>query len=186
MKVTVIIGEPCVGKSLLMKEFMRTVGNWNFESPPYVPHHVHLKNGKMSIVVGRYDDKNHKFPGTDRMSMACQPHMAHWLFLWQNAGIESVFIEGDRLGNAKFLKTLQYLVGEDLEVIHVFTPANFLTKRREEQRPDQNPTFVRSRRTKISNLLDYVAKRKIKMIAAQSINLADTHQAVAHMLKDRM
>lgn len=144
MKVTMLIGEPAVGKSTIMKKFMSRVGNWMFESPKWVPHHVHLKNGEVVFVLGRYDDKTHEFPGTDRMSMACQKHVIQFLIAALNDGVKAVFFEGDRLGNDSMIKALQYMV-DDLAVLHIAT-------NQDRKRDSQSDTFRMSRRTKIRNM----------------------------------
>lgn len=144
MRVTMIIGEPAVGKSFIMKRFMKRVGNWIFETPKYVPHHVHMCNGDVVIVVGRYDDATHEFPGTDRMSMACQQHVVNMILRWKNNGVRSVFFEGDRLGNDSMIKSLQYC-GVDLAVVHIVTNLD-------RRRASQSGSFRMSRRTKIRNM----------------------------------
>lgn len=144
MKVTMIIGEPAVGKSTVMKKFMSRMGNWIFENPKWVPHHLHLKNAESVIVLGRYDDKTHEFPGTDRMSMACQAHVIRFLLAAMHDGVKAVFFEGDRLGNDKMVKSLQHM-GVDLAVVQIVTNLN-------RRRASQSDTFLASRKTKIHNM----------------------------------
>jgi hypothetical protein len=155
MKVTMLIGEPAVGKSTIMKKFMSRVGNWNFHQPKYVPHHINLKNGQLTAVLGSYDDKTHAFPGTDRMSMAAQPEVIKFLQkrLDQQA---SIFFEGDRLGNLSMIEALQKMEGVDLCVVQIIT-SNWVVKQRE--RPSQTDRFRASRKTKIANMQHAVQVR---------------------------
>lgn len=183
MKVTMIIGEPCVGKSLLMKELMNLGRPWEFANPKYVPYH-HSRSMNLT-VIGNYTDPTHKFPGTDRMSMACQQHVVSWLIGAQNLGTNSVIFEGDRLGNYKMAKSLQYVVS-DLHVIHLRVPQEFLAKRRAEERSTQDATFVRSRVTKVSNLVTDLTRRGIPVLTRDHVNLADTHDIIAWIRKNRL
>lgn len=145
MKVTMLIGEPAVGKSTIMMDFMKRVGNWYFEQPKWVPHHTHLCDGDAVVVVGRYDDKTHEFPGTDRMSMACQSHVIRRLHRWQTHGVRSVLFEGDRLGNDSMIRSLSG-VGFDLAILHIMTNLD-------RRRASQSNTFRMSRATKIRNMV---------------------------------
>jgi len=144
VKVTMIVGMPGVGKSTVMKRFMARVGEWKFESPKWVPHHVHTCEGDIVGVLGRYDDLTHEFPGTDRMSMACQPHVVDFILKARNLGWRSIFFEGDRLGNDKMIKSMQYIVNDFL-VMHIKSTRNF-------ERASQTDTFRQSRATKLRNM----------------------------------
>lgn len=183
MKVTMIIGEPCVGKSLLVKQLMLLGKPWEFANPKYVPYHHSRELGL--TILGNYTDESHKFPGTDRMSMACQPHVVNWMLKAQNIGTKSVLFEGDRLGNYKMAKSLQYAV-EDLHVIHLRVPQEFLAKRRAEERSTQDATFVRSRVTKIRNLVADLNRRGIPVLTRDHVNLSDTHDIIAWIRKHRL
>lgn len=144
MKATMIVGEPAVGKSYIMKKFMKQMGNWVFENPKYIPQHVHMKNGTMAVVLGNYTDKTHEFPGTDRMSMACQPHVIRFLRQRMDQDV-AVFFEGDRLGNASMIRALQTMSNIDLQVVHIITNLD-------RKRDNQSNAFRTSRKTKIRNL----------------------------------
>jgi hypothetical protein len=145
MKVTMIIGEPAVGKSRLMREILDRLAPTTFHKIPYVVWHQSVDG---TIVLGNYSDTTHKYPGTDRMSMACQPKVIEQLFRWRNAGIKSVIFEGDRLGNDTMIKSLQHM-GVDLEVVCLISTQ---LHKRQGERLDQSLAFHRSRRTKIRNM----------------------------------
>lgn len=138
-KITIIIGEPAVGKSSIMRELMSR-SHWKYDSSTkFIPCHWQSPN---RCIIGRYDDPDHPFPGTDRMSMACQPHVIQ--FILRNPAGNFLF-EGDRLGNDKMIKALQY-VTDDLVVIHIVTT-------QDRRRPSQSNSFRASRRTKIQNMV---------------------------------
>lgn len=144
-KITMIIGEPCVGKSTLMRKVIE-LGMWRFDgTTKYIPCHWQQPN---RCILGRYDEPDHKFPGTDRMSMASQPHVIR--FIKQNPAVNFLF-EGDRLGNEKMVRALKE-IGCDLLVIHVRVDDTVLAARRAAERQDQDAKFVKSRVTKIRNL----------------------------------
>jgi hypothetical protein len=153
-----IIGVPCVGKSLLMKELMR-LDLWVYSgTTKYIPQHWNREH--QACILGRYDDLTHKYPGTDRMSMACQPHVIQ--FIQQNPLVNFLF-EGDRLGNASLVDALRRMPNVDLEIIYLHLDSETLGKRRAEQRADQNPKFWASRQTKISNLTSHAMKHKVRI-----------------------
>lgn len=149
MKVTMIIGEPASGKSHLMKEFMRQEGPWSSEAIPYVAFH---RNANDVRVIGRYDEE-HKFPGTDRLSMACQPKVLELLGLWDSVGIPAVLFEGDRLGNMSMINALLEMRGIDFKVVCVVRDEESLQHTRATERKSQDARFVKSRHTKIQNIV---------------------------------
>jgi hypothetical protein len=138
-RVIILIGEPAVGKSFIMHKILAE-GEWRFDSTiKYIPCHWQSPN---RCIIGRYDDATHPFPGTDRMSMACQPHVIN--FILQNPEVTFLF-EGDRLGNDKMIKALQHM-GREIHMLHIVTNLD-------RRRPSQSNAFRMSRRTKIRNMI---------------------------------
>jgi hypothetical protein len=152
MKITFIIGPPCVGKSSIAKELL-AIGTWTYQPVKFVPHHVSASG---IVVLGRYDEP-HTFPGTDRMSMAAQPHVLDWL---HNSASPHVVMEGDRLGNVSMLKAL---VGHSIEVLSVSVSPDILRARREAR--VQTDAFVRSRETKVANILKYCRECAVPVVS---------------------
>lgn len=187
-KVTMIIGEPAVGKSLLIKELMR-LDQWKFMHIKWTPMHIADRGDKgMSSILGRYDEPGHKYPGTDRLSMAVQPRALARIQAYPKA---NYLFEGDRLGNLSMVKSLLRLpIQIDLEVIQLWLPQQWLDKRRTESRQDQNQLFWKSRHTKIFNLmrecvhLDKLGELRFKQV--EHTNLSDTHNLIAHLRKNRI
>ena len=186
-KVTCIIGEPCVGKSLVIRELMR-LDTWNYNPVKWTPHHsAQTRNGR-SVILGRYDDAGHKYPGTDRLSMAVQQHAFNYIEEVSPWGTNILF-EGDRLGNWEFIWALHNMhmrTEVDFKLIHLWLRPEFLAKRRAEQRPDQNAKFWASRKTKIDNIMKKVRKSSIAYKSIEHVNLGDTHNLIAHLRKERI
>lgn len=179
MKVTMIIGEPAVGKSTLMKALIECGRPWEFANPAYIPYH-HSRSLGLTII-GNYSDPTHEFPGTDRMSMAAQPHAVNWLLKAQNNNVKSVIFEGDRLGNDKMIKSLQYFVA-DLEVICLVTNVD-------RSRASQTSKFRASRRTKIENMTGVSGRmartgREIKQFEHDTPE--DTAKIVEYLIAERI
>lgn len=161
-KVTIIIGEPATGKSTIMKTLITNHGQWVYDSSTkYIPCHW---QDKEKCIIGRYDDMTHQFPGTDRMSMACQQYVINFIKDHPDA---SFIIEGDRLSNKMFFWALRDL-GYDLVILHVWLRQDLLDARRLAERPDQGPTFIKSRVTKIKNLLNFCQLANIPVVSVEN------------------
>ena len=146
-KVTMIIGEPCVGKSTIMRKFLQLpTTKWLTWSHPFW---VHTCREHGVAVLGRYDDHEHQFPGTDRLSMSIQPRVMDWLTY--NPEWSAVLFEGDRLGNLKMARSL-IDAGFDFKLVVVQTHPGVLADRREAERT-QPDAFVKGRATKIANIV---------------------------------
>ena len=143
--ITIIIGMPASGKSTLMKHLMELTHPWRFDNTTkYLP--MHFNSYRQSVILGRYDDSKHPFPGTDRMSMACQ---AHALTFIKNNPDKDFIMEGDRLGNQKFILQLCNETDAWVTVIHLVNGARTAVER---MRSSQTDAFRRSRKTKLDNI----------------------------------
>ena len=147
MKVTMILGEPAVGKSTMMRKFLGYFDPTFVKKIPYVTWHE-SQDGKV-IVLGDYSNEGHPYPGTDRLSMACQPRVIELIFTWKSEGKDAVLFEGDRLGNDSMIKSLQYC-GVDFQVVAL---TNNQLPERQAARTAQSNSFKSSRRTKLRNML---------------------------------
>lgn len=186
-----IVGVPCVGKSLLMRQLMTLDQPWHHQQIPYIHYHMTVTQTYMGreptkretpvIVIGRYDEP-HKYPGTDRLSMACQPRVIR--FIKRRLDKASILFEGDRLGNISMLEQL-VADGHDVELIHLYLRDEWLNKRRAEQRQDQNEKFWKSRNTKVNNLTKWAIDNGVAVRSFEHVTISDTHNIIAYLRKER-
>ena len=143
MKSIVIGGVPATGKTTLMRFFL---DSYSGRRP--VKHGLvygYLLQGNV-LVVGKYE-QDQVFAGTDRLSMAVQPDFDIVL----EARRYNLMFEGDRL----FIeKNLQKLCEEyDTRIIMLSSSENELLKRHVNRADGQSETFLKSRQTKIANIM---------------------------------
>jgi AAA15 family ATPase/GTPase len=151
MKIAALVGEPATGKSTLAIKFinsLKTQGCY-FKSGLLVGT-MFMKD--RLVIFGDYS-KQHVFSGTDRLSMAVQPHAVEFLegFDQLYPGF-SVFFEGDRLGNISFLKKCKEL-GE-LKVFVLKASEEEKAKRHKIRQDNQSEKFLKGRVTKITNIIE--------------------------------
>lgn len=138
-RIIAIGGEPGTGKTKLVKDMMK-----DFTLTPFSYGLVRGEYDKYKNVyfIGVYD--NSVFQGTDKLSMAVQPHFIK--FLNYTDGI--VIFEGDRLFNNKLFST------EYPFIKIVLTASKETLDERHKQRGDnQTERFLNSRTTKINNII---------------------------------
>ncbi|MFA7333665.1 MAG: P-loop-containing protein [Kiritimatiellia bacterium] len=145
MKLAALIGEPASGKSTLALEVIKAL-------PPGQTLAHGLLRGMLHervAVFGSYAPLE-KFPGTDRLSMAVQPHAEDYLRKNSDRDFR-VFFEGDRLGNVKFLTLAKSIAETKIFVLS----ASLETKsiRHRARGDSQNETFLKSRATKVKNII---------------------------------
>lgn len=144
MKIIAIGGEPATGKSELVKKIRESFDLKKFKYKKILDYEK-TKNG--IIIFGKYEGG--KFDGTDRLAMSVQPVAVD--FLEKKSNLISVLIfEGDRLFNDKFLSYLN-----KYEVAKIILECSEKSKKlRHENRSDtQGEQFLKSRKTKISNII---------------------------------
>ena len=151
MKATIIVGEPATGKSTIMKAFL-AAGDFHFRLDQSLPRH---EDPLASVVVfGRYDDLDHQFPGTDRLSMAIKPIAMEHAWKYGHRGWHVVF-EGARLGNGKTILDLQDM-GFDVRLGVTITDGPELMTRRALERNQSGP-FLKRQGTAVHNLVKQFA-----------------------------
>lgn len=176
-KVTIIIGEPATGKTMLVRRLI-VHGPWVFRSPKWVPHHQSAQRD--SAILGDYHDRTQMYAGTDRLSMAVQPHARKWI---NDSSLQHFLMEGDRLGNMKFIREL-IADGHDVKVIRLMADSFTRTIRSTAQGRKQDPQFLRSRMTKLTNMsrelstLHCVAYQEIPHVTAD-----DTQFIIANLIR---
>lgn len=145
-RITMVVGEPCVGKSSIVRRILDTSNvKWTLGIRPF---RHHTCERLRFTIIGRYDEANHQFPGTDRLSMSVQPIVQRWIE--DDPLRHDVLFEGDRLGNLK-MATWAMERGFDFRMVVVTVSPDVLHARREAERVQPEP-FVRGRATKIANM----------------------------------
>jgi len=176
-KVTIIIGEPATGKSTLIRRLMEGQ-SYQFRQLKWVPHHINLQRN--SAILGDYTDQSETYPGSDRLSMAVQPHARQWI---KESSPDHVLMEGDRLGNMKFIKEL-IVDGHDVKVIRLMANETTRKFRSNLQQREQDDKFLRSRKTKILNMHNELAALPgMAYQAVPHINSTDTRFIVSNLMR---
>lgn len=153
IEVVALAGVPGAGKSTVMLEIIKRLGDFR-EASPFA---LGLVRGyefakAKAMVFGIYDGA--PFPGTDRLSMAVQPQaidfLAHLHGSKEYRGWR-VFLEGDRLSTASFLDALSFKrIPFKFYVLEV-TPEE-QAERFKKRGSNQPATFLQGRATKIARL----------------------------------
>lgn len=141
MRVIIVAGEPGTGKSSLFKKF--DLGKPNFKYGLVRGH----KKGKV-LYVGIYEE-GHTYPGTDRLSMAVQPHLIE-LIQRPIDDISAIVFEGDRLCNSSLLKQLAAMKVET-QIMFLEVSEELLAKRRKARGDTFKDNWLAGRKTKVEN-----------------------------------
>lgn len=139
------IGEPGVGKSALVAALTAgTDPEWRYT--PFA-HAVYLSDDgrPQAAQIGGSDPH---YPGTDRLSMSVLPRAIDWL---SQAPTPFVFGEGDRLANGRFFQAMTEWCDE-WRLVVLNAPSDVAADRRARRGSQQNPGWVKGRRTKFLKL----------------------------------
>lgn len=144
-KITMVVGQPCVGKSQIFRRLLEDK-EFDFFTKPFAHHRT-----PEVAILGRYDEdpKQVQFPGTDRLSMSIAPTAREWIA--EDPMGRNVLFEGDRLGN---LKMADWCIaqGYDFLLVVIEVHEAVLAARRREERV-QRDAFVKGQATKVANLV---------------------------------
>ena len=144
-KITLIGGEPCTGKSTLVKTIItRKNINEKFEYEKLLKGHINDEY----IVIGVYD--NGLFDGTDKLSMAVQPVFKK--FITKNKTKKHIILEGDRLFKKSLIKWLTE--SEHFFRLIILTAEESTKKFRHIVRKDkQTESWLNSKKTTVNNII---------------------------------
>lgn len=155
IEVVVIAGVPGAGKSTVMLEIIKKLGDYRSAKPFALGlvRGLEFSDPKMrAMILGIYDGA--PFPGTDRLSMAVQPQaiafLAHLHSSREYRGWR-VFLEGDRLSTASFFEALRKS-GIPFKLYFLDVTDAEQQDRFRRRGSNQPATFLRGRATKIANL----------------------------------
>lgn len=175
-KITMIIGEPCVGKSAIVRKFIQQPVrvSWIQFTQPFA--HLLCKQLR-TTVLGKYDE-GQQFPGTDRLSMSVQPVVQRW---FDDPLHHHVLFEGDRLGNLSMAK---YLIahGYDFMLVVVRAHPHVLEGRRAAER-HQPDAFVKGRATKVANIVAALPDSLVRVV--DNNNPDDIYRAAHWLWQER-
>lgn len=158
-----IVGVPGSGKTTTLRAALADHNTEATFTHPFL-HTIHgwyhavqnvkgLRETARIIELGARRDGG--FGGTDALPMNVQPKVVDWLEATQPA---YVIAEGDRLGNAKFFRSVREL-GYELDIVLLAVPPEAAERRRWLRAralgtQPQNEAWVRGRITKIHNLVE--------------------------------
>lgn len=153
MRTIFLVGEPACGKTALMLQLLQRLG---------LPGET-LVEGEASgvaypetmvFVPGIYN--GHPFAGTDRLALHTQPQMIRLLDSLHATECEdeatqwTVLLEGDRYATPSFCKAAA--ARGPLTLVYLEVPEPELQRRREQRGSNQNPIWIKGRKTKLRNL----------------------------------
>jgi len=147
-------GEPATGKSKLMKAAMTELN----EQPMVTDVRMGSHTIKLTIffkndvtVIGHYQPGD-TFGGTDRLSMSIQPSMEEYIkILLKRDSDTSLWFEGDRLFNVKFIEYLKSFQ-EITSFFFILDARENIKVARHAERDNQNESWLRGRATKVRNI----------------------------------
>jgi hypothetical protein len=147
MKIQYYIGRPGVGKSTLMRERMKSLGESTLVKEGLVVYHK-FETSK-TIVLGIYDEQ--VFSGTDRWSKGVGPKFREWLASMSQSHPDwTILGEGERLSNNPNLDAM-FEYG-DMELIVVTVSEKELAKRHAGRGEAQSESWQKGMATRILNL----------------------------------
>jgi len=147
-RIIAIGGEPASGKTTLMKKVMRNYAPLKNFTYGLVRGTYNLKQNL--YFIGIYDDST--FSGTDKLSMAVQPHFFKIIDKLQDA---TIVFEGDRLFNQSLFDKYT------CDIIVIEANKETLHKRHEKRADNQSEKFKKAKKTKIANI---IAKNKVTLM----------------------
>ena len=145
-KIIALGGEPATGKTTLMWRIIDSATDWQKIEPKKTLSAIRSESLDLTIL-GKYD-RSEQFAGTDRLSMSVQPAATE--FIKEATG--NILFEGDRLFNRKFIDAI-ISCNCLFSLIYIEASASVLCNRHLDRKDTQTETFLKSRRTKYSNIV---------------------------------
>lgn len=139
-RVVAVGGEPATGKTTLMREFKNLHTTTPFK---YGQVRGEYNKDLNLYFIGVFDGST--FEGTDRLSMSVQPDFIKFLNWCEGV----VIYEGDRLFNQSL-----FTLGFPFVKVVLKGDKDLLDIRHKTRGDSQTETFLKSKRTKINNILD--------------------------------
>ena len=163
-----LIGEPCVGKTSVMRELLlhqKGISRIQFGSAKAIE-----VKGRRLFVLGVYDGG--VCDGTDRLSMNCYKDslsLASWMIADKKD--HGLLWEGDRMNNAKWIDALKAL-GVSVELWHLEASEEVMAERRRLRNSTQSSRWAMGIKTKVDNMSKMYQARRIEMSGPDSAKVA--------------
>jgi len=144
MNITLIGGEPCTGKSFLVRKIKKEHSvSKQFEYKKLLKGY---RNNKIEII-GIYNDE--LFDGTDRLSMAVQPVFLD--YLQQKKSNSHIIFEGDRLFKKSLIENL-FRSEYNFRIIILKASQKLKQYRHKSRKDNQTEKWLNSKKTTIENI----------------------------------
>lgn len=145
-KIIAVCGVPGTGKTTLFREFMKN-HTWERREEAKLVSSEYSKDLNLHIL-GKYDE-GEVFAGTDKLSMATLPEVINWA---KQTDVNIMF-EGDRLTGQKSFDFFSGLPNTEFHIVVISANKATLQSRYDERGSSQPEQFLKSKDTKISNIL---------------------------------
>ena len=160
LKLTGIGGNPCTGKTALMRGVIKELGKGVLCKAGILVYQRH--DSAKTIVLGSYAKKG--FGGTDRLSMAVQPIALGIIEAWASDPSMKdwcVIYEGDRLFNSSFINTVEKcpIIGSNWVILEASEEAQ--SKRHIDRKDTQSAAWLKGRVTKVLKLKESIKGVKV-------------------------
>ena len=175
--ITLIGGEPCSGKSTLVKKIIKKEKINN-----YFEYNKILKGYKNErfIVLGLYE--NNDFPGTDRLSMAVQPVLIKFLESLGSEFNKHIIFEGDRLFKTSMISYLNnYSRNFRLIILHCSDKAK--KERHFVRKDNQTKSWLRSKKTTVDNVKN---KYSHHLLFSEDLDFKDNYNYIVQLKKNKI
>lgn len=172
-----VIGEPGVGKSTAFRLLTEHLPLGKPESVSDESPLLKVQRWDSGLVLGF--DTGEGFPGTDRLSMAVQPHAMRWVT--ESDLPKYVIGEGQRLANVAFLMALA--ARSDLRVVHIRLDEAVAQSRRTKRGTGQNEKWAKAARSRAYNLAENLIENGVNVT---NISGAFNPDQIAHLLNKEL
>jgi len=171
-KITLIGGEPCTGKSTLMRSIIKRKNiNKNFEYEKLLKGHCN----EDYIVLGLYGGE--LFDGTDKLSMAVQPVFER--FINKEKTKKHIILEGDRLFKKSLIRWLQS--SNNFFRLIILTASESVKSFRHKKRKDeQTQKWINAKKTTINNITSEFNHTMFK-----NENMIDMDKIIDYILQEK-
>ena len=147
LKLNLIGGEPCAGKSTIVK-YIKNCKEINIEFKYKKIVRGYYSKDNTYCIIGVYEGGI--FDGTDRLSMSVQPVLIEWVKENKNK-YKNVYLEGDRVFKSSFIDACRQILG-DINIIIIKTTEENKNERHKKRKDNQSEKWLKSKKTSVYNI----------------------------------